>query len=285
VKIIDLETHEDMAEGDVIGGLYQIKLDKDVQHQALTSTGKRWHARMGHLHEKAMRKLVVDNVLPTSVACKDITSCDSCLKQKSHNIHKKDCTHSYLPLQLMFSDIWGPGPVESVNGFKFYINFVGAATNYNWVYPLKRKSEVTEVFLKFKPRVECQTGHKIRALQTDNAKEFKALTKVLDQFGIDHRFSCPYDHPQMGSVERHHKHHVDTALTMLHFAKMPTRFWDYAILTAARLYNQNPTWILQGVSSMKVLFDRNPEYDKLRILGCKCYPCLRHHRRNEVDEK
>lgn len=74
-------------------------------------------------------------------------------------------------------------------------------------------------------------------------------------------------------------------LTMLHFANMPKKFWDYAILTAATLYNKNMTRILHEISPMEAIFGHAPDYDKLRTFGCKCYPCLRHHWRNKLDDK
>lgn len=32
------------------------------------------------------------------------------------------------PFALVHSDLWGPAPVKSVNGFMYYISFIDAAT-------------------------------------------------------------------------------------------------------------------------------------------------------------
>lgn len=61
--------------------------------------------------------------------------------------------------------------------------------------------------------------------------------------------------------------------------------WDFGVLTACYLYNRNPTKILHGKSPLKVLFKRSPEYSKLRVFSCKCFPCLCPNRANKLDVK
>jgi len=67
-------------------------------------------------------------------------------------------------------------------------------SKFTWLYLLKSKYEVTAVFLQFKLFAEKQTGFPIKALQSDNAKKFISLTKMLRQFGIAHRLTCPHTH-------------------------------------------------------------------------------------------
>ena len=37
------------------------------------------------------------------------------------------------------SDLWGPTPINSVNGFKYYILFVDHYTRFGWLYLLQIK--------------------------------------------------------------------------------------------------------------------------------------------------
>ena len=50
----------------------------------------------------------------------------------------------------------------------------------------------------------CQYGAKIKALQSDNAKEFigKATSMYFSSQGIVHHTAVPYAHQQMGVAER-----------------------------------------------------------------------------------
>jgi len=88
---------------------------------------------------------------------------------------------------------------------------------------------------------ELQCGHPIKQLQTDNTLEFKKLSKHLSTLGIQHRFSVPYSHQQMGSVERRHRHIIDIVVTLLDFCSLPDKFWSFAVLTTGFLYNLNPS--------------------------------------------
>ena len=74
---------------------------------------------------------------------------------------------STSPLQLVHNDVWGPAPVTSVLGYKFYVNFVDDFTRFTWLFLLKHKSEVLTVFLHFKALVENQFRFKIQTLRID----------------------------------------------------------------------------------------------------------------------
>lgn len=80
-------------------------------------------------------------------------------------------------------------------------------------------------------------------------------------------FSSPYSHLQMGKVERRHKHIIDTDITMLNFAKISTRFWDFLVLTTTFLNNLNPSQILGGIPLMKHCFYKNRTMINLKISG------------------
>ena len=58
------------------------------------------------------------------------------------------------PLLKIHCDLWGPAPVESSQHMKYYVIFVDDHSRYTWIYPLKKKSEFFEVFLKFQKMVE-----------------------------------------------------------------------------------------------------------------------------------
>ena len=98
------------------------------------------------------------------------------------------------PLELVFTDIWGPAPVASSSGARYYIHFIDAFSKYTWIFLLHSKSQVLSIFVQFKQMAELQLGTKLKCLQSDNAKEYVALTKFLSAEGIMHWFSCPYVH-------------------------------------------------------------------------------------------
>lgn len=57
---------------------------------------------------------------------------------------------------------------------------------------LHAKSQAFILFLRFKLLVENQLGIKIKALQTDNAKDFQTFGTY--NVGITNGYSCPHTH-------------------------------------------------------------------------------------------
>lgn len=65
-------------------------------------------------------------------------------------------TKSTFPLQLLHSDVWGPAPEISINGFKYYVFFIEDLSKYTWIFPIARKYDVIVIFQKFRPFIENQ---------------------------------------------------------------------------------------------------------------------------------
>ena len=74
---------------------------------------------------------------------------------KSHKLHFPNSETNYTrPLQLVESNFWGPSPILSSVGFKYYITFVDVYSRFTWIYFLRRKLEALETFIHFKTKVE-----------------------------------------------------------------------------------------------------------------------------------
>lgn len=100
----------------------------------------------------------------------------------------------YSNLGLVFRDIWGPAPLSSSCGAKYYVHFIDAFLRYTWIYFLQSKSQLHSAFFNFQCMAELQLGSKIKCLQTDNAMEYVSLSKHLQASGIIYRFSCSHIH-------------------------------------------------------------------------------------------
>jgi hypothetical protein len=148
-------------------------------------------------------------------------------------------------------------------------------SKYTWLYPLETKSGVCATFLRFKQLVETYFTTKIVSVQSDNGGEFSPLKTSLTSMGISYRLSCPHTHHQMGTVERKHRHIVETGLSLLATASIPLTFWDSAFETATYLINRLPSKVTQKKSPFELLFHQTPDYKLLKIFGCECWPFLR----------
>ena len=52
------------------------------------------------------------------------------------------------PFQLIHFDVW-QSLVLSHHGYKYYVSFIDDYSRFTWIYPMRRKSEVYELFTKF----------------------------------------------------------------------------------------------------------------------------------------
>ena len=95
-------------------------------------------------------------------------------------------------LQLVFIDIWGPSPVCASNGSRYYISLLDAYSRYTWLFLISHKSHASIALSRFKIFAENQTGYKLKAIQTNNAKEFLSFKQFTTDFGIHHRLICPH---------------------------------------------------------------------------------------------
>jgi len=58
-------------------------------------------------------------------------------KAKSHQLpYPQSDSVSSFPLQLVFSDVWGPAP-SSVGHYQYYVSFIDDFSKYTWIYLLK----------------------------------------------------------------------------------------------------------------------------------------------------
>jgi len=249
----------------------------------ISASADLWHRRLGHPTSRIFQFLVSKN----KIICKDKClnfQCQSCPLGKSSCLSLRPTGHkTSAPLELIFSDVWGPAPLFSSDGYHYFVIFVDAHTKYIWYYPLVAKSDVYSVFHQFQTLVERQFSLKIKSVQTDWGGEYRKLSTFFQTIGIHHRLICPHTHEQNGTVERRHTHIVETGLTLLGQCKAPFRFWNYAFDTSVYLINRMPTLVLDNRSLFDCLFQRSPDYTFLRTFGCLCFPFLRPYNNHKLD--
>ena len=170
----------------------------------------------------------------------------------------------FLPsLYNLFSLMCGGLPPSSVGRHTYYVSFIDDYSKFSWIYLLKKRSDVFQVFLNFQALVERQFDCKILALQSDWGGEYRNLNSFFQQIGISHHVSCPHAHQQNGSAERKHRHIVEVGLALLAAASMPLKFWDEAFLTAVHLINMLPSRVINNESPVERLLHTKPDYTSL----------------------
>ena len=60
-------------------------------------------------------------------------------------------------LEVVYTDVCGPFEIESLGGNRYFVTFIDDYSRKLWIYLLKRKSEVFDVFKNFKVMAERQS--------------------------------------------------------------------------------------------------------------------------------
>ena len=120
-----------------------------------------------------MKMLLLKGKLPELKSI-DFDMCESYIlgKQKNVSFLKIGRTPKAKKLELVYTDLWGPSPVASLGGLRYYIIFIDESSRKVWVYFLKNKSDVFEIIKKWKAMVETETCLNIKCLRSDNGGEY-----------------------------------------------------------------------------------------------------------------
>jgi hypothetical protein len=77
-------------------------------------------------------------------------------------------------LELVHTNLWIPSPVASLGGSQYYVTFIDDSNRKVWVYFLKLKFDVFEVFKKWKGHDKDRNWSEIEVfLRSDNGGEYK----------------------------------------------------------------------------------------------------------------
>lgn len=207
-QVRDLRTGALRLEGRLKNGTYVWpKISTSTPHSlsfaSSTSTSMTdWHSCLGHPAFPILKTMLSKFSLPLSSNVLLSKPCNACSMNKMHKLpFSTSILKSSYPLDIVFSDVWR-SPLVSINDFKYYVIFVDHYTRYTWLYPLKKKSQVHDVFQRFKALVENRFQTKIRTLYTNNGGEYIALTAFLASNGISHFTTPPHTPEHNGISER-----------------------------------------------------------------------------------
>jgi hypothetical protein len=133
-----------------------------------------WHQRLGHIEEKGLRTLHGKGMVEgMSIFTLDFDFCENFIYGKQNRVRfSSGVTRAKGILELINSDVFGHVLVTSLGKYVYYVSFIEDLSRNTWIYFLRKKSEVFDIFKEFKALVENQTEKKINLLRTDNGGEF-----------------------------------------------------------------------------------------------------------------
>lgn len=248
---------------------------------------KLWHHRMGHLNQRSLLKL--KNGLVDGIEFKPTHNdpCIPCLEGKhARSPFPKEGSRASSLLELVHSDLCGPMENASLGGARYFLTFVDDFSRKVFVYILKSKSAVKDVFTEFKAMAENQLDKKIKIIRTDNGLEYcnNELESHLRRAGIRHQTTSTYTPQQNGVAERMNRTLEEKSRCMIFTAQLSKKFWAEAVITAAHVYNHSPTKGIT-VTPEEAWTGKIPDVNHFRIFGCKAMVHVPKEKRRKWDVK
>ena len=186
----------------------------------------------------------------------------------------KTATRATEICDLIHSDVHGPLPIQTREGYRYWVSFIDDKSRFWVVMALRNKSDVFAAFQRFQAYAETQTGRKIKAFRNDKGGEYisNAFKAHLQKCGIVVQHTIRNEPHQNGVAERSNRTLAEGIITLLTEAKLPPSFWEYALNTFVHVRNRMPTAALQDGTPYSHWFGgRIADVSHLRVFGCTAY--------------
>nr|BBF90152.1 polyprotein -like [Oryza rufipogon]BBF90155.1 polyprotein -like [Oryza rufipogon] len=239
-------------------------------------SSKLWHCRLGHISRGRIERLVKNEILPP-LEFSDLEQCIECIKGKFVKSIKKGAKRSAGILEIIHTDICGPFPVKSVDGYDSFITFTDDYSRYGYIYPIKERSEALDKFKIFKAEVENQHDIKIKVVRSDRGGEYYGrhtpygqvpgpFARFLLENGIVAQYSTPGEPQQNGVAERRNRTLMDMVRSMMSYSTLPLGLWMEALKTAIHILNRVPSKSVPK-TPYELWTGRVPSLTHLRVWG------------------
>ncbi|KAL0445869.1 UNVERIFIED_CONTAM: hypothetical protein Slati_1714800 [Sesamum latifolium] len=182
-----------------------------------------WHARLSHISNDRMKKLVDSKSLEVDDV-DNLPTCEPCLKGKmTKKLFIGQSTLASGLLDLIHTDICGPLNTPAKGGYSYFINFTDDHSRYGYIYLMRYKFEAIGRFKEYRLKVENQTDRKIKTLWSDRDKEYLS-GEFIDHLKENEILSqwTPPETPQLNGVaERRNQTLLDMVRSMMSFIELP----------------------------------------------------------------
>ncbi|GJV58461.1 putative RNA-directed DNA polymerase [Tanacetum coccineum] len=207
------------------------------------------------MSKKGMSILSKKNVL-SGVHDINLKKCSHCLAGKQTRLAFKSRSPFRMEniLDLVHFDVCGPMKTKTLGGCSYFVTFIDDHSRKVWVYTLKTKDQVLDVFKQFHALVERQTGKKLKCIQTDNG-------------------------------ERMNRTLVERVRCLLSHAGLPASFLGEALNTVVHVINLTPCVPWRFDVPDRVWSGKDVSYRYLRVFGCKASVHIPKDERSKLDVK
>jgi reverse transcriptase-like protein len=215
--------------------------------------------------------------------------CEPCIagKQTCTEICKVMETCAGKPLGCIFSDLCGPLPTVSHQGYRY---FATSIDDYSWkafVAGLREKSDVFHNFIDFLVQVELQTRCNLKTFRTDGGGEYTSMQfeTYLKLKGICHEITMPNTLQHNGVAEHLNCTLMEKVQAMLVDMDLTGTYWFDALKYAVILQNVSPTHALCDLMPEEAWSGNKPDIAHLRIFRCWAHVHIPKERHDKLSPK
>ncbi|GJZ06282.1 ribonuclease H-like domain-containing protein [Tanacetum coccineum] len=219
--IQDLKREKILGTGSESGGLYLFYVNKSncigQSNMVMNFYVSKllWHNRLGHPADQVLSVLKKDlNIFDNTY----VPMCEICYRAKQTREPFPLSGHKSKTLgELVHLDLWSPYKVHSREGYRYFLTIFDDYSRAIWVYLVKTKDEVFDVFVSFINLIHNHFNIKIKTVRSDNGTEFvnKKIYNMFFELGIFHQTSCCHTPRQNGIAERKHRHLLNVAKSLM----------------------------------------------------------------------
>jgi hypothetical protein len=237
--------------------------------------------------------------------------CPVCIQanSKRKNIKKSTANPPMMaihPMDVWSADLIGPFTKVLPNGERVRLSTPGGhsycvlitdhASRYCMAELLHKKSDATEVVIKFIRQKQTLLGKKLKRFHCDGGGEFnnKRFESFLSEEGIELTNTCADTSEHNGISESMNQKMEIISRSFIIQSKGPTELWGYAILHAVTLHNHSAVKVLNNKNPIVVFHESNVDdiksfsafqFKELKLFGCDAFVNIPESRRGKFDSR
>ena len=258
-------------------GLYWVDHESESASTAEeVLTIDQFHCHLGHISVTAARKLANDGFI-TGLQLETTPSgnkffCESCVYAKSTRKPVAKARKGERATEFgaeIHSDVWGPAPVATKGGKRYYVTFVDDSTRLTHLHLLTKKSDAPNAYKDFEAWCDTQMGKPVKVLHSDRGGEFmgKEFVLYLKSKGMEQKLTV-HDTPQENGVaECQNCTIVECIRALLHASGLPRTLWGKAARHVVWLMNRTSTKAVDGKTPFEAAFKKQAHSQQCSRMG------------------
>jgi transposase InsO family protein len=226
-------------------GLYRVSHEREGGYAVEVVSVMELHRRMGHIAPASARKLM-EGGLVTGITLDPNSreeNCKACIFACATRQPVPKFRISNQAARFgdkIHTNVWGPAPVATRRGRRYFITFTDDATRFTLTYLLVAKSDALSNYQQFEAWARTQNHCPvIKVLRSDRGGEYlsEAFDRHLAAAGTARRLTV-HDMPQLNGVaECLNRTLVEKVRALLHMAGLPQSMWGEALRHSTWLKN------------------------------------------------